>query len=84
MNKLYLIVPAMCDLITSTLQFIALNFISASAFQMITGGDIVTCFIFSIILLKQPIYRAQIVGSVLAVMGVAIVGIANIINNDES
>lgn len=84
MNKLFLIVPAMCDLITSTLHFIALNFVSTSAYQMVNGGNIITCFLFSIFFLKQPLLKSQLSGSVLAVIGIIIVSITNIIYSESS
>jgi hypothetical protein len=48
-------IPAFFDLLTSTMQFVAFNFISGSAYQMMKGGSIVTTFIFSITFLKKPI-----------------------------
>jgi drug/metabolite transporter (DMT)-like permease len=83
MNRLFLIVPAMCDLITSTLHFIALNYVSTSAYQMVNGGNIITCFLFSIFFLRQPLKRCQLFGSFLAVVGITIVGVANIINTQS-
>lgn len=83
MNKLYLIVPAMCDLITSTLHFIALNYVSASGYQMVNGGNIVTCFLFSIFFLKQPLLKSQLFGSIFALLGIAIVSVANIAFSDS-
>jgi drug/metabolite transporter (DMT)-like permease len=55
MNKFWLAIPALCDFITSTMQYIALNFISGSVYQMMRGGTIITTFIFSIIFLKAKI-----------------------------
>ena len=83
MNRLWLIVPAMCDLITATLRFIALNYVSTSAYQMVNGGTIVTCFIFSIFFLGQPLKKNQLLGSFLAVVGIVIVGFANIIHSQS-
>ncbi len=55
MNKFLLAIPAMCDFVTSTLKYIALNFIPGSVYQMMRGGTIVTTFLFSIIFLKIKI-----------------------------
>ena len=55
MNVFLLAIPSVCDLITSTLQYIALNFIPGSVYQMMRGGAIVTTFIFSICFLKVKI-----------------------------
>ena len=52
MNKFLLVIPALCDFITSTLHYIALNFVSGSIYQMMRGGTIVTTFVFSITILK--------------------------------
>lgn len=82
MNKFYLLVPTMCDLLTSALNFFALNFISVSGYQMFSGGDIITCFIFMIFFLKVSPIRSQIAGTVLSVIGILIVGLANIFNGD--
>lgn len=79
MNKLYLLVPAVFDLLTSTMHYIALNFISASAYQMIKGGTIITTFIFSITFLKYPFLRRQLLGSGLALIGIIAVGLANVL-----
>ena len=84
MNKFLLAIPALCDFITSTLQYIALNFISGSVYQMMRGGTIVTTFIFSIFFLKIRIRKYQIAGSVLALVGVVIVGASNILFSDSS
>jgi drug/metabolite transporter (DMT)-like permease len=44
---------------------------------MMRGGTIITTFIFSIVFLKAKVQRHQIVGSILAFVGVLIVGISN-------
>lgn len=77
MNKLLLAIPALCDLVTSTLQYVALNFISGSVYQMMRGGTIATTFMFSVFFLKAKVLRHQLIGSLLALVGVVIVGMAN-------
>lgn len=79
MNVFWLAVPAICDLVTSTLQYIALNFIPGSVYQMMRGGAIVTTFIFSITFLKVKIERNMVIGSALALVGVTVVGASNMI-----
>ena len=79
MNKFLLAIPALCDFVTSTLQYIALNFIPGSVYQMMRGGTIVTTFIFSILFLKAKVQRHQVAGSALALIGVTIVGASNMI-----
>lgn len=84
MNKFLLAIPALCDFITSTLQYIALNFIPGSVYQMMRGGTIVTTFLFSIVFLKSKVQKHQILGSALALFGVLIVGTSNMIFSDSS
>lgn len=84
MNKLLLAIPAVCDLITSTLQYVALNFIPGSVYQMLRGGTIVTTFMFSIIFLRQKPLINQKIGSLLALGGVIVVGLANTLFTDTS
>ena len=74
MNKFLLAIPALCDFFTSTLQYIALNFISPSVYQMMRGGAIITTFLFSIWFLKAKPQKHQILGSILALVGITIVG----------
>jgi len=78
-NKFLLAIPAISDLITSTLQYVALNFVAGSVYQMMRGGAIVTTFIFSIIFLKMKAQKNQIAGSALALIGVFIVGASSLI-----
>ena len=61
------------------MQNIALNFISGSAYQMMRGGTIATTFLFTVIYLKQRAKRNQMLGSLVTVIGVLVVGAANLI-----
>jgi len=71
-------IPAICDLITGTLHLIALNYISTSGYQMMTGGSIVATFLMSILFLRQSVIKTQLGGSLLAFLGISVVGMANI------
>jgi drug/metabolite transporter (DMT)-like permease len=83
-NKFLLAIPAISDLVTSTLQYVALNFVAGSVYQMMRGGAIVTTFIFSIIFLKMKAQRNQVAGSALALVGVLIVGASSLIFSSAS
>lgn len=78
MNKLLLAVPAFCDFVSSTLHYIALNYVSGSVYLMMRGGTIITTFLFSKLILKLKVNNYQILGSGLAIIGVVVVGISNI------
>lgn len=75
-NRLKFAIPALCDVMGSNLQLFALNFIAGSVYQMMRGGTIITTFIFSLIILKMKAQRFQIVGSALAFIGIAVVGVS--------
>ena len=81
---MWLAIPALSDFITSTLQYVALNFISGSVYQMMRGGSIVTTLLFSIIFLKAKVMKNQILGGALALFGVGVVGFSNMWFSDSS
>ena len=75
-------IPAICDCGASTLQLFALNFTAGSIYQMMRGGTIITTFIFSIIMLKMKPKRYQMVGSLMAFVGIGLVGTAAMVFAD--
>lgn len=83
-NKFWLAIPAISDLVTSTLQYVALNFVAGSVYQMMRGGAIVTTFLFSIVFLKMKAQKNQVAGSALALIGVFIVGASSLIFSKSS
>lgn len=84
MNKFLLAIPAFCDFVNSTLQYISLNFISGSVYQMLRGGTIITTTLLSVFFLKVKILRHQYIGCALAFIGVFIVGFSSLIFSDDS
>ena len=77
-NPFLIAIPGFSDLISSTMQYISLNYISGSVWQMVRGGAIVTTFLFSICFLRKKPQRHQVIGSVLAVIGVMLVGVSTL------
>ena len=84
MNKFLHAIPAFCDFVTSTLQCIALNFVSGSVYQMMRGGTILTTFLFSITILKVKVKPNMVIGSSLAIIEIIIVGVSNYIFKNGS
>lgn len=80
MNALHLFIPAFFDSISAVLQFASLNFLSASIFQMLKAGNVITTFIFSIFFLKLKIKKFQIYGCSLVLFGVLIIGVNNMLS----
>jgi len=54
-NYGWLAVPAMCDLLASTLAYISLNYIPPSIYQMLRGGAIISTAFMSKFFLKKKI-----------------------------
>lgn len=84
MNKLMFAIPAACDAINSTLSYIALNFITGSVWQMFRGGAILATFVLSIFMLKMKVKINHIVGSLMALIGIIIVGGSGLIFSENS
>lgn len=51
---------------------------------MMRGGSIVTTLLFSVIFLKVKVMKNQILGAVLALVGVGVVGFSNMLFSDSS
>lgn len=60
------------------LHYLALNWIPGSVYLMMRGGTIATTFFFSFIFLKKKIKKHQVFGSMLALAGIIVVGISNL------
>lgn len=69
------IVPLTLDLSSSILIFIAFNYLSGSVYSLLTGEFIVFTAIFSKILLKNTISRAQILGSLITIISAVLAGV---------
>jgi drug/metabolite transporter (DMT)-like permease len=82
MNKLLLLIPAAGDFFTSTLVYASLNFIPGSVYQMLRGGGIATTFFFSVVFLRAKVLKHQVAGSILALLGITIVGLSNLAFSD--
>ena len=78
------IIPAAADLFSSILQCSALAMISGSTFMMLKGANIVTTLVFARWLINFDIKSRHIVGCGLAVIGLVIVGLADIYLSDKT
>jgi len=86
MSVLIPAIPALCDITSSTLQYISLNFMDPSIYVMIRGGLPITTAIFSVIFLGRKLFSHHILGLSLVVVGIALVGVSDIMseNNEEN
>jgi drug/metabolite transporter (DMT)-like permease len=79
MNKFLLAIPAFTDFAMTILNYIALNFLCGSVYQMLKGGSVASTLLFSMFLLNARVNKYQLLGSALSLLGVIVVGISHII-----
>ncbi|KAI8323216.1 hypothetical protein GQ54DRAFT_258656 [Martensiomyces pterosporus] len=77
---LWMWVPAVCDLLGTTLMNVGLFFTTASVYQMLRGAVVIFSGLFSVLFLGHRLARFQIVSLLLVVVGVTIVGLSNIVS----
>lgn len=80
----WLLIPALSDFTTTTLQFFGLMLIDPSVYQMLRGGVIIITALFSVIFLRKTISKNQILGIFLSVIGITIVGISALLRTGEN
>ncbi|KAJ1748419.1 hypothetical protein LPJ79_004545 [Coemansia sp. RSA 1821] len=77
---LYMWLPAVCDLLGTTLMNVGLFFTSASVYQMLRGAVVVFSGLFSVVFLGHRLERFQVISLGMVVLGVTIVGLSNVIS----
>lgn len=85
--RLLLSIPAMCDLITATLNIFGLYYINLSIYQMLRSSQIIFTALFSVFLLKKKIKKYEIFGIILVVIALIQVGFSGMFipsNKDKS
>lgn len=80
---LLLSLPAICDILGTTLMNAGLLLVAASIYQMTRGALVLFVGLFSVLFLKRRLHLFQWVSLVGVVMGVAVVGLAGAIWPDQ-
>lgn len=70
--------PALFDIAATVLCNVGMLYIPASVWQMLRGASLVFAAILSVIFLKRKMYSFNIIGLTMCVIGVALVGLANV------
>ncbi|KAJ2659789.1 hypothetical protein IWW48_003304 [Coemansia sp. RSA 1200] len=79
-TTLWMWIPAVCDLMGTTLMNVGLFFTTASVYQMLRGAVVIFSGLFSVLFLGHRLERFQIVSLALVVLGVTIVGLSNVVS----
>ncbi|KAF2745378.1 integral membrane protein [Sporormia fimetaria CBS 119925] len=82
-SVLLLALPAICDIVATTLMNVGLLFVAASIYQMTRGALVLFVGLFSVWFLKRHLGLYKWFSLVVVVVGVAIVGLAGYITKDD-
>lgn len=78
-RRLWLWLPTLCDLTSTTLMNVGLLYCSASIYQMLRGAVVIFTGTFSVLFLSRRLYTYQWTSLFLVVFGVTIVGLSSIL-----
>lgn len=76
-------VPTLLDMIATACGTTGLLFTTVSVYQMLRGAQLVFVAILSVVFLKRRLNVMNYVGICLCTMGITLVGLANVYNEDE-
>ncbi|XP_034756835.1 solute carrier family 35 member F6 [Etheostoma cragini] len=76
-NPLLFFPPAMCDMMATSIMYVALNMTSASSFQMLRGAVIIFTGLLSVAFLGRRLIFSQWLGIFTTILGLIIVGLAD-------
>jgi drug/metabolite transporter (DMT)-like permease len=75
-SMFWMLIPAACDTLTSTLQLAGLVYVPSSIYQMMRGGVIIVTAILSVCFLKRSLYSHHYFGIFLCFLGISAVGVS--------
>lgn len=82
-NPFIFVIPAVCDILSTSVMYIGLTLTSASSYQMLRGALIVFTGLLSIFCLRARIKGYQWLGMLFVVLGLAVVGLTDIFFGDK-
>ena len=82
-NPLLWAIPAMCDLMGTSLMFVGLTWTYASSFQMLRGSVIIFTGLLSVAFLGSKLLLRHWIGMLLVIAGLVVVGVGDFILSDH-
>ncbi|XP_008395732.1 solute carrier family 35 member F6 [Poecilia reticulata] len=79
-NPLLFFPPAMCDMMATSIMYVALNMTSASSFQMLRGAVIIFTGLLSVAFLGRRLAPSQWLGIFITILGLVVVGLADFVS----
>mmetsp|Transcript_57650 Transcript_57650/g.105286 ORF Transcript_57650/g.105286 Transcript_57650/m.105286 type:complete len:386 (+) Transcript_57650:65-1222(+) len=78
---LIMAIPAALDMFGVALLSLGMMYLPASIWQMLRGGSIIFCGIFSVLFLKRKLYAYHWLGIFLCLCGLGIVGVSSVLGS---
>ncbi|XP_042634258.1 solute carrier family 35 member F6-like [Cyprinus carpio] len=79
-NPLLFLPPALCDMLGTSIMYVALNMTSASSFQMLRGAVIIFTGLLSVAFLGRRLQPSQWIGILVTIIGLVVVGLADLLS----
>jgi len=76
-------IPAAFDLLATAFCCMGMLYIPASIWQMLKGGSIIFCGLFSVTFLKRKLYGFHWLGLMICVLGLATVGLSSVLGDSQ-
>lgn len=77
-----LFVPAMCDMIATSIMYVGLNLTYASSFQMLRGSVIIFVGVLSVAFLNRTLVTREWIGILFIIFGLGVVGLSDLVSDD--
>lgn len=83
-KKVFMVsVPAAFDLLATAFCCMGMLYLPASIWQMLKGGSIIFCGLFSVTFLKRKLYSFHWLGLLVCVLGLATVGMSSVLGDSQ-
>uniref|UniRef100_A0A8W7PAB6 Sugar phosphate transporter domain-containing protein n=2 Tax=gambiae species complex TaxID=44542 RepID=A0A8W7PAB6_ANOCL len=79
-----LFVPAMCDMLATSIMYVGLNLTYPSSFQLLRGSVIIFVAILSVAFLNRTLVKREWFGIAFIMVGLVIVGMSDVLSNDNT
>lgn len=83
-NPLIFVIPALCDMIATSIMYVGLNLTYASSFQMLRGSVIVFTGILSMGFLDRKLGPREWSGIGMVIFGLALVGVSDLLISEQT
>lgn len=83
-SPLKLLIPALCDMIATSIMYVGLNMTYASSFQMLRGAVIVFTGALSVGFLNRKLVSREWIGIAFVILGLLLIGVSDFLTMQDS